>query len=319
MKSTTMLKSRKLFFPLIAALIALLVAAPLASSPTLTAPINALLSGMPADYPAVGDTWTYNMTVSPGDYTNVTMTVTGVVSIEDWNGTMVKCYNITQESSNSMDTENWMSMYVRTSDGAQIAAETYMLMNTSGTYMEQRMFSYSDVPVVAGFPYSVGKTWNQTVTLNYTGWTKTWFGPVPGWVNMTYDRSNATQLIFWQAGEVVNITEVTVPAGTFETWCIKFTSNASAPMIPILVRYEYYSPTVKNYVLLTNSTGDTGMELLSYSVSYPTREAIMTMMMFSLLYNQQQAAATMTYVYIGAGVVVVAAVAIGLILWRRRG
>jgi hypothetical protein len=85
-----------------------------------------------------------------------------------------------------------------------------------------------------------------------------------------------------------------------------------------IMQLLYYSPTVKNYVLVTNPTGDTVLELLEYSVSHPTREAIktammMSMMMLLLLSNQQLAAATMTYIYIGAGLGVVALAVIGLI------
>jgi hypothetical protein len=300
-----------------------MILAPLASKPTTTAPINALLSGTPVDLPAVGDTWTYNATLGPSSYSNFTTTVTGIPNILDWNGSSVPCYNFTDIIPNPTAhglNASWNTNLYRTSDGAEIAGETYSLANTTGSYTETYSFSYTNEPIInIAFPYnvpwSVGEIWNQTITTNTTGYQSVSNPfPPPTWLNTTWVRANATQSTAWFAVDVLNITTVTVPAGTFETWCANETSNA---LPPVLI---YYSPSVKFYVLVTNATdGSPQLELLSYSVSYPTLATIQNMMTLFLLSLQYQTGTTMTYLIIGgvAGTIIVVA-ATGIIMSRHR-
>jgi hypothetical protein len=301
-----MWKSKKLFFTLIAALLALLVAAPLVSSPTLTTPINALLASEPGHL-GIGDTWTYNMPLNATANQTMTRKVVGIVSVQDWNGTMVKCYKMKMDIPNPMVNVTFQHSYLRISDQKQIAKDYYSLWNASGSYIETYTFSYTNEPVENGYPLSLMTTWNQTIIMNTTGYSNTWImGP---WMNITTDRSNAMKDIFWQAGEVLNISNVTVPAGIFETWRINITNNMSGSV------NWYFSPTVKNFVKMTNSTGGFLYELVSYSFGQDT-----TMMLLLLLYQQQQQqATTMTYIYVGAGLGIIALVALGIILWRRGG
>jgi hypothetical protein len=297
-----------------------MILAPLASKPTTTAaPINALLSGTPVALPAVGDIWTYNQTIG-GLIVNETTTVTGIPNIIDWNGSSVPCYNFTNVLQNPTAhglNASWGTDLYRTSDGAEIAGETYILANTTGSYMEMYSFSYTNEPIInIAFPYnvpwSVGEIWNQTITTNTTEYTNIWTA-MGGWSNTTWGRANANQSTAWFAVDVLNITTVTVPAGTFETWCANETSSALPPVI------IYYSPSVKFYVLVTNATdGSHQYELISYSVSYPTSNIIQNMMTLFLFNLQQQTGTTMTYLIIGgvAGIIIVVA-ATGIIIMRR--
>lgn len=231
-----------------------------------------LLSSSSFNVLAVGNTWNYNNSLNINGNTYLwthMVAVTGIFSVSDWNGTMVQCWNFTATPTSipSMAYENWVSTYLRSSDGAAIASESYTFDNTTaGMYMETHYYSYFNVPQYTNFPYSEGEIWNQTITTNTTGCFNMRTVTTGTWMNTTWDRSNAAQGTAWFASEVVNTTTVTVPAGTFETWCIKSSTNSTGGKVSFL--YTFYSPSVKAVVLTTDPTGDFRSELLSYGDSY---------------------------------------------------
>ncbi len=236
-----------------------------------------------------------------------------IVNITDWNDTLVECYKIRQipTSPPLVGQELWANQYMTVSGQQTIAEDFYMLFNMSGMYSEVYNFEYFNESLMPEFPLSLATTWNQTIIQNATGYSCTWMGV---WLNITWDRSNATQIIGWSAGEVLNISNVTVAAGTFETWCINITTAWGGDPASLI---QYWSPTVKNIVLMTNSTsGEFLFELVSYGV-----EADLTLVMTLLLLSHQQSsqAATTTYMYAGVGLGAIGLLALGIALWRRRG
>ena len=224
-------------------------------------------------------------------------TVNGVVSVMDWNGSMVQCYNVTRTFQNVTAVGNnasRASTYYRTTDGAAIVNDYYELINTTGYYEEMYGYEYFNVPLEQGFPYSVGETWNQTFTANTTGYLNFW-APTPmlgfpaGWTNRTYVRgvNPMTSPSLWLNYTVVNETTVTVPAGTFDTWCVNVTGASVGPMTGLL----YYSPAVKATVLAADPiTGAHELELLYTSVSYPTQQMLLLILIVFIilwLYSSQ--------------------------------
>jgi hypothetical protein len=309
-------KFKRLFFPIIATLLVLLVAAPLASTPTLSTPINALIADQPGPL-TLGDTWTYNQPIN--ETHNATLTqrvVSTIASVEDWNGTMTQCYKIEIETSPSPYNESWGYQYYRVSDQKFIATEGYAFWNISGLYSEGYTFSYNNVPTETGYPLSLGKTWNQTITSNATGYSYTWNGMA--WDNKTWVRSNATQFTYWQACEVLNISNVTVPAGTFETWCITISTNATLVNPPTTTGFGYFSPTVKNFVLLTNSTGDLLAELVSYSLGLDLTGMIWWLVWGQLLQQIMSPFAGRNLFILGGAAAALILISAGIFIWWKR-
>jgi len=296
-------------------LMILLVAAPLTSTPTLANPISALLADQPGPL-NTGDTWTYGMYYNSTHNYTARLTVVGLTTVEDWNGTMTQCYKIEGKFEDQPEpfNESWVSIYYRVSDLKMIAQEGYELKNNSGTYLEHYWYVYTDVPIENGYPLSLGKTWNQTITTNRTGYLKEWSGG--GWSNTTWTRSNATSFTGWQSGEVLNISTVTVLAGTFETWCINITAGKDTETKTFI---HYFSPGVKNNVLITNSTGDWQSWLVSYNVGLHI-EDILRILIWSQALQQitSPLAGSKLFLWTGAGAAAVILIAVGIFLWLRR-
>nr|MDO8079454.1 hypothetical protein [Candidatus Freyarchaeota archaeon] len=313
-----MQKSRKLLFFAILIPLVLLIAAPLASTPTLTVPINAL-----ADQPGpltLGDTWIYNLPYNATHNETQRQRVASTIAlVEDWNGTMTLCYRITKERLSPPYpvpyNETWSYNYYRVSDQKQIASELYTLLNYSGFYMETYQYIYSDVPVENGYPLSLGEMWNQTITWNMTGYMYQWAG---SWSNITWTRSNATGTRYWQSGWVLNISTVTVPAGTFETWCINSTMQFN--VTDSYSRFVYFSSDVKNPygVLETNSTGGWLRELIGYSFGLDLTAIIWWLIWGQLLQQIMSPFAGRNLFILGGAGAALILIAVGIFIWWKR-
>lgn len=332
-----MWKSRKLLLVLIAAIAAILIAAPLAAKPTVTVPITPkVLQSIPIDNLAAGDTWVYNESVVffgvGSQWINRTWTCTGVVTVPDINGIMTQCYNMTESPYNGLAEMNrtqfgtpWntssRNSYARTSDGKVIAIELHGFSNyTVGptTYTEiLDLYGYFNESLVQYvFPFSIGLSWQSSaapIVILGTGGVE--LAVNNAWIaNLTFTLGSPEilGLLPPETNTITNTTTVTVPAGTFDVWTINRTTG-----------FEYFSPIVKSFVLMTDPSGNVVAELLSYSVTYPTlySGSVATTLLFLYLplFLGQQQGLMMGQLYDGIALLILGLlVAMGIILLRRQ-
>jgi len=304
---------------LVALLAAAMIAPQLATPILQAAPASAKISGTPADKLAVGDTWTY---IDPtNESNNITATVTGIEKIKDWNEREVECYKIqTTRSSSPM----LLVHYVKADEADRVTVALKQYFKGNETYGGETVYTEIDLmmyfdPYMSDldFPLENGKKWTSIAISYMTGYSNMYYYSTGEWFNVTYDRSNATSGILIWRFEVLNSTYVTVRAGTFETWCINQTLYDN-PSSPISSSVMYYSPKVKNVVLIEDDSGSRVMELASYSVSYPTQQQMMMASLLLFSYVQSQSSRTTLLTVAGAGVAVAAIAAVALVLLRAR-
>jgi len=282
-----------------------------------SAPPSAAISGMPADKPAKGDTWEYNIT-SVGATGNATLNVTGTVDIKAGVNETEEyhCYNYTtvvETTSLMVNTSAIMHTYY-SMDGSVTAMYIYQEMSTpTDTGIMEGWLHFNDTWKMFDFPLEEGKTWSKNLSAYFIGWTN------GTGTNVTYDWNNATPINYTFTGEVINVTEVNTGAGTFECWLVNLTN----PMPFTVGSYSliWYSPKVKNVVYREDYTGAfliSTWNLTSYSVSYPTHELIQTLTLFTLWNMQQQQQQTNMMIMVGVGVAVVVVVAGVAVYYLRR-
>ena len=299
--------------------VALLLAAVIAS-----APFSAAISGMPADIPAKGDTWKYNVIFYyHGGITAIgtlTVNVTGTVDVKAGvNETeQYHCYNYTaiQEveviGSSINETTIKHDYY---SDGTVIASHYYVKVHSSwvdweeeGQLMRNYSCYYNDTIRVFDFPLEEGKTWSKNVSVYFIGWWLT-SDTTGTWENITINWTNVTPINITVTGEVINVTEVETGAGTFECWLVNLTNaelfyNATTGDISTAYSLVWYSPEVKNYVYREDYLDGeliATWNLTSYSVSYPIHEMVQTLTLFTLWNMQQQQQQTNMMIMAGGG------------------
>nr|HDO81427.1 hypothetical protein [Candidatus Bathyarchaeota archaeon] len=294
-----------------------MVVALLLAAVTASAPFSAAISGMPADIPATGDTWKYNVT-SSGTTGNATLNVTGTADIKAGVNETEEyhCYNYTTIMETISSTIN-MTVIVHTyysMDGNVTAMHVHIETKTpTATGIMEGWYHFNDTWKMFDFPLEKGKTWSKNLSAYFIGWTNS------SGTNVTYDWNNATSINYTVTGEVINVTEVNTGAGTFECWLVNLTNP-----VPSVGSYSlmWYNPEVKNVVYREDYTGatlTTTWNLTSYSVSYPIHEMIQTLTLFTLWNMQQQQQQTNMMIMAGVGVAV-AAVVVGVAVYylRRR-
>ena len=289
-----------------------------------SAPPSAAISGTPADKPAKGDTWKYNITyycegVIAG-IGNVTTNVAGTVDIKAGVNETEEyhCYNYTttMEITSSIVNAN-MTQIMHTyysMDGSVTAMHVHVETKTpTDTGITEAWLHFNDTWKMFDFPLEEGKTWSKNLSAYFIGWTN------GTGTNVTYDWNNATPINYTFTGEVINVTEVNTGAGTFECWLVNLTN----PMPFTVGSYSliWYSPKVKNVVYREDYTGAfliSTWNLTSYSVSYPTHELIQTLTLLTLWNMQQQQQQTNMMIMVGVGVAVVVVVAGVAVYYLRR-
>ncbi|MHA1606228.1 MAG: hypothetical protein ACTSWP_01580 [Candidatus Freyarchaeota archaeon] len=159
-----------------------MVAVLLLAAVTASAPPSAAISGMPADIPAKGDTWKYNVTsYCKGVITaigNATINVTGTVDINAGykEAEQYHCYNYTTvfeaigpPANPTTNTTTIMHTYYSMDGNRVIASHIYSEVNGDPT-MNFSVY-YNDTTIAfAPFPLEVGKTWSNNVSLYIIGW-----------------------------------------------------------------------------------------------------------------------------------------------------
>ena len=197
-----------------------------------------------------GDDWFYKLDRAEG-----TATFEAIVSSENANfkidETTYKCYMV-ERTWNLPNQTELVKKFFRQEDLAHVGE-----VDSSGKRI------YFGEPLQRfDFPLKPGKQWVGN-TLRYTQGQHDQTGEVQSKVNYTY--------------EVMEKTEITVKAGTFETYKINGTiintdpSNSQGGKKPYQgYVHFYYSPEVKNYVKIINYYGSEEMgtqELYSYNVT----------------------------------------------------
>ncbi|MEM2957603.1 MAG: hypothetical protein QW261_04925 [Candidatus Jordarchaeaceae archaeon] len=307
---------KRSFFTTVAAVATVLLLAATIATPSLAAP----LSGMPADIPAIGDTWQYNLE-APFTTGNATLTVAGVVDINAGENELVPyhCYNYTTNYTTEtpvIDTSVILRTYYST-DGNVTAIFIHRVDNykLAGYYFETHgTYYFNDTWKMFDFPLSEGKTWSKGLKVWFigyiynsssgSGFNYTWTTP------LSYDIT--------VTGVVVNVTSVTTAKGVFECWLVNETSVFLTGYYSLM----WYNPDVKNVVYRKDYT-NAGVLYLSwnmtdYSVSYPIHELIMMLTMFTLFNTYQQQQQANLRIMMGAGAAVIILVVAGVALYLRR-
>lgn len=300
--------------------VALLLAAVIAS-----ASFSAAISGMPADIPATGDTWKYNVT-SGGATGTATLNVTGTADIKAGVNETEEyhCYNYTTIVGTTSSTVN-MTVITHTyysMDGNVTAMYIYYEVNTTTpttiTTITKGWLHFNDTWKMFDFPLEEGKTWRKNLSVYFIGWS---WNSATG-ANETYDWNNATPSNITVTGEVINVTDVNTGAGTFECWLVNLTNVFEVLTAQPMYSLMWYNPEVKNVVYREDYTGatlTTTWNLTSYSVSYPIHEMIQMLTLLTLWnMQQQQQQQTNMMIMAGVGVAVVVVVAGVAVYYLRR-
>ncbi len=308
---------KRSIFATVAAVAAVLLLAAAIATPSLSAP----LSGMPADIPAIGDTWNYNLT-APFTTGNATLRVAGVVDINAGfnESTPYHCYNYTTNYTTENPLLNTI-MILRTyysTDGNVTAIFTHREddYNSPSKYqfVTHGTYYFNDTWKMFDFPLSEGKTWSKGLRVYFVGYM---YNSSSG-LNITFDWNAPLTYDVAVTGLVVNATSVTTARGTFECWLV----NETNVFLPGYYSLMWYNPEVKNVVYREDYT-NTGVLYLSwnmtgYSVSYPIHELIMMLTMFTLFNTLQQQQQTNLRIMAGVGFAVIVLVAVGVALYLRR-
>ena len=311
-------------------LFALLLLLPLASTPLAVA-----ISGSPVGQPVEGDTWIYNVTevedFYPGDNVTVRYEGVAVLNAEDWNLTEdLETYNYTIISESRSDTlinRLVMMQYYSKENMYIVRAEMYLILNNTAesSYTEKYIKSILNTSYpIFQFPLERGKTWNTSVKEHRIGYIAHYSGGK--WSNETYTWENYTAspyyyfgaYDYWVSGKVINETTVSTGAGEFDTWLVAVsrmdTEDATVLVFPGLY---WYSPEVKNFVYY-NATGHMTMNLVDFNVSSYFAHDTTTMLMLGFLFYYQQSSQTNFLILVGgAGVAVIAAIAVIAYMRRR--
>ena len=320
------MRKRALFVACVVA-VALLLTAVITQTPH-----SAALSSTPADYPAKGDTWTYNVTLF-GMTGYATVKVMGTVNIkagvneeEEYH-----CYNFseTMEVKNETAYMSSVSNTYYTEDGSIVATYGWQISNYTISTPDGDMnlsiitkgyYYFDDTWKMFVFPLEEGKTWRKDLKAYFIGWTWSNYSGIV--VNTSYDWANTTPGDFRVTGKVINVTMVKTVAGTFECWLINTTGGPVGTMSIPSYSLIWYSPEVKNFVYREDYIGGALVatwNLTSYSVSYPTHEMIQTLTLFTLWNMQQQQQQTNMMIMAGVGVAVAAVVVgVSMYLYYRR-
>lgn len=326
-----MINSRKLLIA-----IAIIMIFTLATVATQTQTATAL-SGTPVDRPVEGDKWTYITSLPVGFLMTALAEYKGEVTLkaEDWNLTEdTKAYYFIMSFEKPKNVayerfEAWQKTYVL-ENGSTIRAESYYLINNmSGGYYSELYFkiiSNVSIPLIL-FPLSEGKEWNVTIKTWVIGYSR--YYSSGSWYNSTFTWDNVTAVDGFAAGKVINATKVKTAAGEFEAWLINTTAFSPLPQLPeaeLTMTLAWFSPEAKNIVYaecyIFNEISEkwelwNTQELTSYSVSYPTREAIAFVTTFMLLQGMQKAEMIKFLLTVSGWGVAIVATASALYIYRR--
>ena len=308
---------KRSFFASVAAVAVVLLLAATIVTPSLSAP----LSGMPADIPAIGDTWQYDLT-GPFTTGNAKLMVTGLADINaGFNESKTyHCYNYTTNYSTTnplVKTEMILQTYY-SMDGNVTA----IYMHRNDTYLTppsyyfetDGWYHFNDTWKMFEFPLSEGKTWSEGIRVYFIG---SFYNSSSG-IRIILSWENTTPYDITVTGSVVNVTTVITAKGTFECWLVNETSAFATGYYSLM----WYNPDVKNVVYREDYTGGgvlyLSWNLTDYSVSYPIHELIMMLTTFTLFNTYQQQQQTNLRIMAGVGAAVIILVVVGVALYLRR-
>lgn len=280
---------------------------------------------------AVGKTWTYRMTFRnltfTGSYT-FSQKITSIKNVTDWNGSTQECYALQTK----IDVLKAIESAGQTGPDEDISK----FIITMVTYLNTSNFSNPKTTMEFSFKYKNGSTalffiglmGNETLHIykfplsDGLSWLKTVNASVDMWMINAIGTNSSMPTGYWDLpvnASVAGPVNVTVPAGTFETYQINYTNDAVCFLFGMFGSPDqvqtWYSLKAQNFVKYFYELGtdeNVTIELISKGLD---------MMLLSTLFiaQQQQQGFTNLLLIIGGitGLIIIAAVAVALL--RRRG
>ncbi|MFB0561248.1 MAG: hypothetical protein ACETWM_08535 [Candidatus Lokiarchaeia archaeon] len=332
-------KTKKLLLFLTLFSLSLLLVAPLAggihAQPNNTSFLTSTISAAQPENMTVGQTWKYRLTYQNATFTGsatFTEKITSIKSITDWNASTQECYIFQMRFDMNKLLKAFFGItvygpdffitfdkYINTTNFSNPRTDRKLMWDfPAGKIIEFRSYLRNETFHIYKFPLYDGLSWQKLVNQRVTGWdvdltgTNTTISPF-------YKTTNITASV---AGPI----NITVPAGTFETFQINYTNDIICELFSDIFDWyldpdidqvqAWYSLEAGNFVKYFMEVDTDENVTIEMITPFPS-----SILLFALSFSTQQQASTNLLLIGGliAVLAVIATVGIVIVLVRRRG